>query len=67
MSVWGDNPEWFDEWLEKRALEGRFGLEVQARAEAGDFEAYMEWNKLDPTGELGTEATQDYWERRMSD
>jgi len=35
MSVWADNPEWFDEWVEKQALKGRFGPAKQAEAEAG--------------------------------
>jgi hypothetical protein len=33
MSIWSDNPEWFDEWLEKKALSGDFGADLQSKAE----------------------------------
>lgn len=62
MSVWGDNPEWFDGWLESEAISGRFGPGIQAQAERGEFEGYKEWSQLDHDGILGAEALRDYWE-----
>lgn len=68
MSLWSDNPEWFDWWLEDQALKGRFGEEKKAQAEAGEFNAdYDEWGRLDTNGELGAEAMLDFEERLFSD
>jgi hypothetical protein len=68
MSIWSDNPEWFDEWIEERALDGKFGSVIQGRVERGELAGYELWamHDLDPRGELGTWATEDYmtrWER----
>ena len=63
MSVWSENPEWFDKWLTVRAAEGRFGPELQDLAEVGDFIAQEWWDKLDTDGKLGEEAMTDYVER----
>jgi hypothetical protein len=63
MSIWSDDPEWFDEWLEKQALKGRFGPRFQFEAEQGNFEASEQWTKLDVDGKLRQEAMSDYCER----
>ncbi len=63
MSIWSDDPEFFDEWIEKQALNGRFGPEAQKQAEDGDFDVSEAWNKLDVGGKLGSEATADYCSR----
>ena len=63
MSLWDENPEWFDEWLEQRALEGEFGEELKQQAQAGEFVAYEQWDGLDIYGSLGARAEQDFWER----
>jgi len=65
MSIASDNPEWFEEWLEVQAANGRFGPEVQSQALNGDFDSYEEWDKLDVDGKLWAEACQDYIERFM--
>ena len=62
MSIWSEDPEWFDEWLEQRALEGRFGDEIREIAEAGNFAAWEWWDRLDVKGELGQEAMTAYVE-----
>lgn len=61
MSIWGENPEWFDQWLEKQAENGRFdntkyGPEIKQCREAGDFCGWQWWDKLDTDGKLGEEA-----------
>ena len=66
MSLWGDNPEWFDEWIEKRALSGAFGPIIQKHVEEGELLGYELWvlpELQDRLGDLGTEATADFCER----
>ncbi len=63
MSIWRHNPEWFDDWLEQQALDGRFGKELQEQAEAGAFLGYEQWAVLDTDGKLGAEATEAYCTR----
>ncbi len=65
MSIWSDDPEWFDEWLERKALEGDFGPELQKKAEDGNFFDDDMWDLLDKDGKLGQEATADYCDRFM--
>ncbi|KKM83135.1 hypothetical protein LCGC14_1312480 [marine sediment metagenome] len=65
MGIWSDNPEWFDEWLEQRALGGQFGKELQQQAETGDFVAYEQWGVLDVDGSLGSQAMDDYCTRSV--
>ena len=63
MSIMGDNPEWFDDWLLFEAMKGRFGLEKQRQAKAGEFnQDYREWERLDRDGKLALEACRDFWE-----
>lgn len=33
MSMWSDNPEWFDDWIFEKALDGHFGKVIQLLAE----------------------------------
>ena len=66
MSIWRENPEWFDEWLEQRALAGQFGKQLQQQAEAGDFVAYEQWYLLDTDGSLGAQAIDDYCTKSVS-
>ncbi len=40
MSVWSENPEFFDEWLETEALEGRFGTNLKELARSGNFSGW---------------------------
>ena len=65
MNVWAENPEWFDEWVEKRAIEGRFGPEIQRLVEDGELEGYELWSRagFDPKGDFGSQALQDFYER----
>ena len=63
MSVWGDNPEWFDEWLERRALDGKLGGAIQAIAQNGEFRGYEWWDKVDTKGHLAQMALIDYYDR----
>ena len=65
MSIWSDDPEWFDEWIERQAMRGRFGPEIKAAVEAGNLAGYEIWAmpEIDPKGDLGSKATQDYCER----
>jgi hypothetical protein len=65
MSIWSDDPEFFDEWVEKQALKGRFGPEIQALVENDELPGYELWNRkdFDPKGDFGCEAMQDYCER----
>ena len=63
MSLWSENIEWFEEWLEQRALEGEFGEALKQQAEAGEFVAYEQWATLDVDGSLGARAAQDFCER----
>ena len=62
MSVWSDDPEWFDDWLTEQALHGRFGPEQQKLAEDGDFDA-REWFNLDTSQDLCQEALEVYYDR----
>ena len=68
MSVWSENPDWFDEWLEQQAADGRFddtkyGAEIKGLVELGDFCGSEWWDKLDDKGELGQEAMTAFVER----
>ena len=62
MSIWSDNPEWFDEWIEKQALEGKFGEEIKKKVEDGRVVGSDLWamKDIDPNGKLGSQATEDY-------
>jgi len=62
VSVCGDNPEWFDEWLVTKAYEGRLGEDARVAAEMGEF--VPDWGTHDPDGTLLREAIADYYERR---
>ena len=63
MSIMGDNPEFFDSWLEQQALTGRLGPDEQQKAVNGEFnEDYLAWSRLDPDGKLASEACRDYYE-----
>ena len=60
MSIWGDNPEWFDEWIIQRALDGNFGEDVQKKVEVEELSADDLWkDHLD----LGSDAELAYCER----
>ena len=60
MSIWGDNPEWFDEWIIQRALDGNFGEDVQKKVEVEELTADDLWkDHLD----LGSDAELAYCER----
>lgn len=68
MSIWSDNPEWFDEWLERQAADGRFddtphGPEIKRLIEEGDFCGWQWWDRLDTDGKLGSEACTAFFER----
>ena len=66
MSLWHDNPEWFDEWIEKQALDGRFGPEIKRHVEQGEMLGSDLWDMSLGTPELadlGREAEQSYCER----
>ena len=65
MSIWSDNPEWFDSWIEQQALNGRFGSEVQAKVNEGALCGWELWATpgIDLDGKLGSEACQAYVER----
>lgn len=64
MSIWAENPEFFDEWIEEQALDGRFGDDIQKKIENGDMEPYDLWD-LDKDGKLGSEAMGAFCERLM--
>lgn len=55
MSVWSENPEWFDEWIIEKALDGYFGEDVQSKVENDEIQSYDLW-ELDKDGKLGAEA-----------
>ena len=59
--IWADNPEWFDEWIEEQALDGRFGEEIRIKIDNGEIEPYDLWGLLDKDGKLGGEAEADYY------
>jgi len=60
MSVWGNDPEWFDNWIEQKALDGEFGEEVQRKVESEELTADDLWkDHLD----LGKDAMESYCER----
>ena len=65
MSIWSDDPEYFDEWILRRALEGQLGQDLQRKAEEGEIEGYEIWamKDIDPQGKLGSQATEDYCSR----
>ena len=68
MSIWSENPEWFDQWLEEQAADGRFddtefGPEIKRVLSLGDFCGWSWWDKLDTDGKLGQEAITAYIER----
>lgn len=65
MSIWSDDPEYFDEWIEREAMKGRFGAEIQAQVENGDLMGYELWamKGIDPKGDLGSKAMEDYMMR----
>jgi len=62
MSIWSENPEWFDAWIEHQAINGYFGSEVQHKVEDGELAGYELWD-LDKDGSLGVEAIRAYCER----
>ena len=67
MSICSDDPEYFDEWIERRAVDGWFGAEIKAKVENGDLPGYELWPMLDKLGfdigQLGGEASANYCER----
>jgi hypothetical protein len=65
MSLWSDDPEWFDEWIEKQAINGRFGDAIRIAVEEAGMPGWEIWAMpdIDPEGKLGSEAMQDYCER----
>jgi hypothetical protein len=65
MSIWSDNPEWFDEWIEAYALDGGLGQELQIKVEQGELTGSDLWamKDIDPKGELGSQASEDYCTR----
>jgi hypothetical protein len=65
MNVWAENPEWFDEWVEQRALEGKFGAEIKRGVENGTIVGSELWSRagFDPKGDFGSQALQDFYER----
>ena len=66
MSLWGDNPEYFEEWIEAQALNGKLGAEIQARVENGDLTGFELWRELqnEPQhADLARKAELDFWER----
>jgi hypothetical protein len=73
MSIWSDNPEWFDEWIETEAMDGRFGEELRKKVENGDLVGYELWDLdgkgklpgIKNDGSLGSEASTAYCERMM--
>jgi hypothetical protein len=62
MSFWSDNPEWFDEWIFEKALDGYFGKEIQVKAENDEIQGYDLWD-LDKDGKLGSEASTAFIEQ----
>jgi hypothetical protein len=46
MSRWADDPEYFEEWIEHRAMDGEFGEEIAAKVENGDLLGYELWDGL---------------------
>jgi len=62
MSIWSDDPEYFDEWIEQRALKGDFGEEIKTKVLNGDLMGGDLWamKELDPLGELNRQACEDY-------
>ncbi len=60
MSIWGNDPEWFDNWIEQKALAGEFGEDVRLAVEREDTTADDLWkDHLD----LGSDAELAYCER----
>lgn len=43
MRIWANNPEWFDEYAERKALEGWFGPDIQKQVEEGELCGYELW------------------------
>lgn len=66
MSIWSENPEWFDDWIFEQALDGRLGEEIQKKCENDEIEGYDLWD-LDKDGKLGAEASSCFIERLMPD
>ena len=64
MSIMSDNPEWFDEWIFEKAIDGHFGDEIRLKAENGKIEAWDLWD-LDRDGKLGSEACTAYCKRSV--
>ena len=68
MSIWSDNPEVFDEWIEQYALEGNLGLEIQRKVGEGELVGWELWALPElqaQLGELGHKAEVAYVERLM--
>jgi len=60
MSIYGNDPEWFDEWIEQKARDGEFGPETRKLVEDGVLTADDLWkDHLD----LGRDAALAYCER----
>lgn len=65
MSVWSDNPEWFDEFFYNRAISGKYGTVAQGIAEReGEFDYYaLEKINPDVAASESQEATVAFSER----
>jgi len=63
MSLLGENPEWFDNWIELEALNGRWGVNLQERVLIGDVVGNDLWKDRKDISELLEEAETCFLER----
>ena len=63
MSVFGDNPVWFDTWIELEALTGRFGFNLQEQVLMGDVTGSDLWRDRQDVPKLMGEAETCFLER----
>ena len=43
MSLWSESPEWFEDWIAQKAMEGYFGEETRLRFENGNISECELW------------------------
>ena len=75
MSAWSDEPEWFEDWIVKKAEQNYFGQGIKSRMEAGELDPYDLWQlvidgkvkALDGRRgyEIANDASRDFAERGM--
>jgi hypothetical protein len=62
MSAWSDCPEWFDEWIMERALDGDMGEEIRPKAENNEIDPSDLWD-MDKDGKWASKADEAFWDR----